>query len=139
MAVLGYLPKFKNCIGLAFGAHFLNDYSIKMFFIVFVFVFVFVVWLTDERPGTLSEIFTIPNLRYATRRIWTYAEPESRPRWMKLCCSNNNYTTAPQVLYIWFHCHTFFPSQDIKQNVLLSAYLDKWWHHKFWDLSSIIL
>ena len=29
-----------------------------------------------------------------------------------------------------------FPSQDIKQNVLLSSYLDNWWHH---DLFSIIL
>ena len=24
-------------------------------------------------------------------------------------------------------CHIFFPSQDIKQNVLLSFYLDNWW------------
>ena len=23
--------------------------------------------------------------------------------------------------------HTFFPSQDIKQNALLSSYLDSWW------------
>ena len=23
-----------------------------------------------------------------------------------------------------FQCHTFFPSQDIKQNVLLSSYID---------------
>ena len=30
------------------------------------------------------------------------------------------------ILYIWtkFQCHTFFPSQDIKQNVSLSSYLD---------------
>ena len=30
------------------------------------------------------------------------------------------------VLYLWtkFQWHTFFPSQDIKQNVLLSTYLD---------------
>ena len=32
-----------------------------------------------------------------------------------------------------------FPSQDIKQNVLLSSYLDNWWHHKLYDLSLIIL
>ena len=31
-----------------------------------------------------------------------------------------------QAIYLWskFQCHTFFPSQDIKQNVLLSSYLD---------------
>ena len=36
------------------------------------------------------------------------------------------------ILYQWtkFQCHTFFPSQDIKQNVLLSPYLDSWWCHK---------
>ena len=30
------------------------------------------------------------------------------------------------ILYQWikFHCHTFFPSDDIKQNLLLSSYLD---------------
>ena len=35
-------------------------------------------------------------------------------------------------LHLWtkFQCHTFFPSQDGKQNVLLSSYLDSWWHHK---------
>ena len=29
-----------------------------------------------------------------------------------------------------FHCHSVFPFQDIKQNVLLSFYLDNWWRHK---------
>ena len=38
-----------------------------------------------------------------------------------------------------FQCHNLFSSQDIKQNVLLTSYLDKWWHHKLYDLSSIIL
>ena len=28
-----------------------------------------------------------------------------------------------------FQCYTLFPSQDIKQNVLLSSYLDSWWCH----------
>ena len=36
------------------------------------------------------------------------------------------------ILHLWtkFQCHTFFPSQDIKQDVLLSSYLDNWWRHK---------
>ena len=33
MAVLGHLPKLKRDLGLAFGAHFLHDFSIKMFLI----------------------------------------------------------------------------------------------------------
>ena len=56
MTVLSYLAKLKRGLGLAFGAHFLHDFSIK---------------------------------------IWTN-----------------------------FQCHTFFPSPDIKRNVLLSSYLD---------------
>ena len=31
MAVLGYLAKLKKGLGLAFGAYFLHDFSIKMF------------------------------------------------------------------------------------------------------------
>ena len=63
MAVLGYLPKLKEGLGLAFGAHFLHDFSIK-------------------------------NVLYLILYQWTK-----------------------------FQCHTFFPSQDIKQNVLLTSYL----------------
>ena len=61
MAVLGYLAKLKRGLGLAFGAHFVHDFSI--------------------------------NLPYF-------------------------------ILYQWktFQHHTFFPSQDIKQNVFLSSY-----------------
>ena len=30
--------------------------------------------------------------------------------------------------------HNFYPFQDIKQNVLLSSYLDSWWHHKHFSV-----
>ena len=33
MAVLDYLPQLKRSLGLAFGADFLHDFSIKMFLI----------------------------------------------------------------------------------------------------------
>ena len=33
MAVLGYLPKLKRGLGLAYGAHFLYEFSIKIFLI----------------------------------------------------------------------------------------------------------
>ena len=33
MAVFGYLAKLKRDLGLAFGAHFQHDFSIKMFLI----------------------------------------------------------------------------------------------------------
>ena len=60
MVVLGYLPKLKRGLGLAFSAHFLHEISIKVFLILY------------QRTK--------------------------------------------------FQCHTFFPSQYINQNVLLSSY-----------------
>ena len=43
----------------------------------------------------MSEILTIANLRHAASRFWTCAEPEFRQSWMKVCSSDNHYTTAP--------------------------------------------
>ena len=43
----------------------------------------------------LSEILTILNLRHAANRVWTCAESEFRLCCMKLCSSDNHYTTAP--------------------------------------------
>ena len=40
---------------------------------------------------------------------------------------------------IKFQCHTFFPFQDMKRNVLLSSYLDSWRCHKLEELPSINL
>ena len=65
MAVLGYLPKLRRGLRLAFGAHFLHNF------------------------------FKTENVPY----LILYELPK-------------------------FQCHTFFPFQDIKQNVLLSSYLD---------------
>ena len=64
MAVLGYLPKLKGALGLAFGAHSLHDFFHKNVFFYLLL-----------------------------------------------------YQQAK------FQCHTSFPSQDNKQNVLLSFYL----------------
>ena len=63
---------------------------------------VFVVWLTGKtyfQSGPLSEILTISNPRHAASRIWTCAEREFRLCWMKLCSSDNHYTTtcAPKI------------------------------------------
>ena len=44
--------------------------------------------------GPVSKILTIVTLRHAVSRIWTCAEPEFRLWWMKLCSSDNHYTTA---------------------------------------------
>ena len=61
---------------------------------------VLVVWLTDERRLALFPAGTTvrdPRHRESpTRacRIWACAEPEFRLRWVKLCSSDNHYTTA---------------------------------------------
>ena len=43
----------------------------------------------------MSDILTTANLRHAASRNWTCAEPEFRLSWIKLCSSDNCYTTAP--------------------------------------------
>ena len=52
------------------------------------------------------------------------------------------YKNVPYLIfYLWtkFQCHTFFPPEDIKQNLLLNSYLDTWWCHNLYDLYLIIL
>ena len=47
------------------------------------------------QPGPLSEILTVANFRHAASRVWTFAEPEFRLSWMKLCRNYNlHYNTA---------------------------------------------
>ena len=54
------------------------------------------------QPGPLLEILTIANLRHAASRVWACAEPEFRLGWMKLCSSDNHYTTTLLVKYQYF-------------------------------------
>ena len=44
----------------------------------------------------------------------------------------HDFSMKMLLIYRWrkFHCHTFFPSQDIKQNVLLRFYLYGCLRHK---------
>ena len=48
----------------------------------------------------LSEILTITNLQHAVSRIWTWAEPEFRLCWMKVCSSDSHYTSIVLLKYI---------------------------------------
>ena len=49
------------------------------------------------QSGPLLERLTFTNLRHATSRIWTCREPDIRFSWMKLCSSNNYFTTVPLI------------------------------------------
>ena len=62
MAVLGYLPKLKGGLGLEFGAHFLYDFSIKMF--------LFNTLLTGKVP--MLYLFSFPRyqLKYVIKFIF---------------------------------------------------------------------
>ena len=53
---------------------------------------VLVVWLTGERPYFQSDHSA--NHRYAASTVWSCAGPEFRLSWMKLCRSDNHYTTT---------------------------------------------
>ena len=56
----------------------------------------------------MSEIVTIVNLQHAASRIWTCAEPEFRLSWIKICSSDNHYTTALCLLHLSLHRKPFF-------------------------------
>ena len=58
-------------------------------------------------PGPLLEILTLANLRHAANRIWTYAVPEFRLCWRKMCSSDNQYTKAPQCPLRKFSINSF--------------------------------
>ena len=47
------------------------------------------------QPEPTSEILTIADLPHAVSRISTCAGPKFRPCRMKMCCSDNHFTTAP--------------------------------------------
>ena len=71
-------------------------------------LFVWYGWPTQDvkpyfQPGPLSEILTIANLRQAGSRISACAEPEFRLWWMKLCSSDNHYTTVPTQYWVTTH------------------------------------
>ena len=74
--------------------------------------------------GLLSEILTIANLRHAASRIWTCAEPELRLSWMKLCRSDNHYTTArQQAKFAKFNFHEIFENFFAKIYSFISVIL----------------
>ena len=81
------------------------EQSFKYFYISWIF-FLCCGWPTKGvypyvQPGPLSEILTIANLRHASSRIWTCAEPEFSQSWMKLWSSAVVITTAKSRYY----CH----------------------------------
>ena len=67
------------------------------------------------QPGPLSKILTIANLRHATSRIWTCAEPEFRLCWMKSGAHPNN---------IWAQAITMRPV-TVKSTLLLFLLIQK--------------
>ena len=48
------------------------------------------------QPGSMSKILAIASLQYTASSIWTCPEPELGLSLMKLCSSDNYYSTATQ-------------------------------------------
>ena len=71
------------------------------------------------QPRPLTENLTIANLRHAASRVWTWAEPEFRLYWMKLCSCGNHYNTNNgRVVYVFRLKYSF---QDFFKIVTLST------------------
>ena len=81
--------------------------------------------MKDIKPGTLSKIFTITNLRYAASRIWTCPEHKFKI-WIKLCNSVNQYTTYAPVT--WFSDVWLSEAFVMKHLYAPSCWLTFSWH-----------
>ena len=61
--------------------------------------------VTCFQSAPLSKVLTIANLWHAASSIWTSNQPEFRLSWMKLCISDNHYTTllhnSACVVWLW--------------------------------------
>ena len=89
---------------------------------------------------TFLRLFENPLLKYLIFKkiscmqwlFWVIYQKSGTSFW----CTFSAWFFKENVLYlilfqrIKFECHTFFPFDDIKQNLLLSSYLDKWWRYK---------
>ena len=76
------------------------------------------------------EVLTIANLRHASSRVWTCAEPEFRLCWGKFCSSDNHYTDKDLrsigtimifgilILLMYFTC-SFHVSHTISLGVII--------------------
>ena len=71
----------------------------------------------------LSEILTIANFRHAASRFWTCAKPEFKLWWMKLCSTDNHYTTAPLKVNIWKLSSTTRIPGSFGHKAMCSSYL----------------
>ena len=89
-------------------------------------------YLTFKIVSCLQRLFWVIYQNY--KEVWVYLL-------LHIFCMIFYKNVLYLILYLWrrFQCQTFFPSEDVKQNVLLSSYLDNWWRHELWDLSLIIL
>lgn len=56
-----------------------------------------------SRPGPKSEFLINTNLRHNANRIWKCAELEFRLCWMRLCSSDNHWTTALLIFSLISH------------------------------------
>ena len=77
------------------------------------------------------EILTTSNLRHATSRIWTCAEPEFRLCWIKLY-SNDNYYTIASRFYVCVRgeggIERCVQSRELGARVRLAFQGLSWWH-----------
>ena len=65
----------------------------------FCFCGIFHQWKEFRFISSRTIFLTIANLRHVLSRIWTCAEPDFRFYWMKLWCSDDQYTTASYLFY----------------------------------------
>ena len=104
----------------------------KWIYVMIMKFFLWYSWPTKSKRFSLfpsrsmSEVLNIANLRHATSRVWTCPESDFRSSWMKMCNTDNHYTTIPRHLslsYSWNCLETLSTISEAKLNKPLTIYL----------------
>ena len=87
MAVLGYLPKLKRSLRLAFGTHFLHDFSVQMLFnilsmekVSISYLLSFSLYQTKRVVYTVDDVKNFKNYLRSTFKAMA-AKQKERGRW----------------------------------------------------------
>ena len=124
MAALGNLAKLKRGLGQPFDAPFLHVFFVKMFLNSLLMDKV-----SMSHLNPLSKYLILKRISCMQWLLWVFSKIKKGSGasfWctfsVRFFCKNVPYL----ILYYWtkFQCHSLIFSQDIKQNVLLSSYLD---------------
>ena len=115
-----------NDIRVTYGWHAVRKKNKVYFFKSFLIILFPNIWLVKEFP-----------VCNACFRLFSNIEKRSGISFWCTFSAWFLHANAPYLILYQlakFQCHIFFLFEDIKQNLLLSSYLDNWWRHELQEI-----